>query len=150
MNCEQYEEYTSRFIDGELEIVSETELFKHLGTCEQCRNFLKEALNLRSELSNSRILAVPKSLDQRVKISIDNVPSRVKPVIWNFFKREPRRMFSLRAVGFALVITILTSVAITSLWYHSNVISKETVVYVPMLPTVEVQGYLPSSSTQPN
>ena len=44
MNCEQYQEQTSQFIDGELEIVSETELFKHLGICEQCRTFLKNAL----------------------------------------------------------------------------------------------------------
>jgi anti-sigma factor RsiW len=150
MNCEEYQEHISQFIDGELDIVNETELFKHIGTCEQCRTFLKEALNLRSELSSSRISAVPESLDRRILASIDCIPSTIKPVSRIFIKKEPLRMLSLRTVGFVLALTILTSVAITSLWYRSNVTSQETVVYIPTLPTVIVQGYIPSSSTKTN
>jgi hypothetical protein len=65
---------------------------------------------------------------------------------------EPRFMLTRKRIVLAtplavsaLIITILTSIAFTSLWYRTNVASNETVVYVPTLPTVEVRGYIQSS-----
>ncbi len=66
MNCEQYQEHISQFIDGELPPAAETGLFIHLGACEQCRTFLKNALSLRQTLVHTRPITVPASLDQRI------------------------------------------------------------------------------------
>ncbi len=68
-----------------------------------------------------------------------------KPASFSFDWIKQGRMMSLRAVGFILAFTILTSAIFTSLVYQSYFASKETIVYVPTLPTVVVQGYIPSS-----
>ncbi len=39
MNCEQYQEYVSQFIDGELNTAGEASLFHHLSSCDNCRGF---------------------------------------------------------------------------------------------------------------
>jgi len=150
MNCEQYQEYISQFIDGELESAGEARLFGHLGSCEQCRSFLKDAMSLRAELFHTQAVTVPESLSRRIVAKSNSLPHALLPKQRHFRWIGQGRMISLRFVGFALVISILASVGITSLWYHSNVAATETVVYVPTLPTVEVRGYIPSSSDRNN
>ena len=146
MNCEQYQENISQFIDGELDIESESNLFRHLGECNECRGFLKETMSLRSELLNMQAATVPELLNRKIRAHIVASSGINKPIKHSFEWMRQGRTISLRAVGVVLAITILTSVACTSLWYRSNVVSNETGVYVPTLPTVEVRGYIPPSS----
>jgi predicted anti-sigma-YlaC factor YlaD len=150
MNCEQYQENISQFIDGELECASETSLFQHLSTCDECCRFLKETMNLRSELLNKQTVTVPERLKNNILAKIVTPSITFWPKNHNFEWLRQGRMISLRIVGFALVIAILASIAFTSLWYRSNIVSNETVVYMPTLPTVEVRGYIPSSSNLNN
>jgi len=144
MNCEQYQEYISQFIDYELDGINESSLFQHLSSCDECRGFLKETMSLRSELLNKQAAIVPESLNRKILANI------IKPTSQSFEWVKRGRVISLRAFGFVLALTILTSVALTSLFYHSAVDSQKTVVYVPTLPTVEVLGYIPPSSTLNN
>jgi predicted anti-sigma-YlaC factor YlaD len=70
MNCEQYQENISQFIDGELDIESESNLFRHLGECNECRGFLKETMSLRSELLNMQAATVPELLNRKIRAHI--------------------------------------------------------------------------------
>jgi len=146
MNCEQYQENISQFIDCELGTNDETNLFRHLSACNECRAFLKETLSLRSELLGNQTVIVPESLNRKILVNTEMTQRRVKPTAQRFAWIGQGRMLSFRAVGLAIAIAILTSAGITSLWYRSNVESKETVVYIPTLPAVEVYGYISSSS----
>jgi len=148
MNCEQYQENVSQFIDGELDNASELSLFQHLGECDKCRGFLKDTMNLHTELLSEQVVIVPELLDRKILSNSIASSSNIKRINYSFEWIKRGRMISLRAVGFALALAILTSVAFTSLWYRSNVASNETVVYMPTLPTVEVHGYIPSSSNR--
>ncbi len=150
MNCEQYQENVSQFIDGELESVNEANLFKHLSTCDACREFIKETMSLRSELLSMEAATVPEPLYRKILTNSIASSSIIRPMSHRFGWMKRDRMISLRAVGFALVITVLASVVFTSLWYRLNVASQETIIYVSTLPTVEVRGYIPSSSNVTN
>jgi predicted anti-sigma-YlaC factor YlaD len=70
MNCEQYQEFISQFIDGELDSVNELSLFQHLSTCDECRGFLKETMSLRSELLSKTSLHPNVELDARMRQTI--------------------------------------------------------------------------------
>jgi predicted anti-sigma-YlaC factor YlaD len=150
MNCEQYQEQISQFIDSELESVNEPRLFHHLSACDECRGFLKETMSLRSELLNTQSPTVPEQLKRNILAKIVTASISFRPKSHSFEWLRQSRMISLRIVGLALVITILASVALTSLWYRSNIVTNETVVYVPTLPVVEVRGYIPFSSNLKN
>jgi anti-sigma factor RsiW len=50
MNCRDYQQMISRFVDQELKATAGAELFEHLGTCAQCREFLESTLKLTAEL----------------------------------------------------------------------------------------------------
>jgi len=67
MNCEQYQENISQFIDGELESANESNLFQHLSACHGCRAFLKEALSLRSELLSNAAPMPSTKLDLQMR-----------------------------------------------------------------------------------
>ena len=146
MNCEQYQEYVSQFIDSELNNAGESSLFHHLSSCDNCRGFLKETLSLRSDLLNKGATIVPEPLNRKILANIITTSSLRRPARLTVDWIKQGRMMSLRAVGFILAFTVLTSAVFTSLVYQSYFASKETVVYVPTLPTVEVRGYIATSS----
>jgi predicted anti-sigma-YlaC factor YlaD len=150
MNCDQYQEYTSQFIDGELNDISESALFHHLSVCDNCRSFLKESLNLRSELLSKNVTIVPEPLNRKFLATIKTTSRLRKPASFSVDWMKQGRMMSLRAVGFVLAVTILTSALFTSVLYRSYFASQETVVYVPTLPTVEVRGYSATTSNVPH
>jgi anti-sigma factor RsiW len=139
MNCEQYQEYISQFIDGELDSASETSLFGHLGSCEECRSFLKGILSLRNAMIVSPQLTIPASLDQRVL----NQPSsnRKQPILQNILWRSGKPQYSFRAIGFAVMFSIVTTIFVSSFWYQ-HVQTQQTIVCLTPLPEVEVNGYV--------
>jgi predicted anti-sigma-YlaC factor YlaD len=139
MNCEYYQEYISQFIDGELPPTTEVELFKHLGICEQCRTFLKDALLLRNTLALTRQVTVPSSLDQRILAQYSL--TAMKPVNQDFFGRVTKRKYSFRAIGLAIIFSVLTGVICSSFWHTSHQ-PQQTIVCLTPLPEVEVNGYV--------
>jgi anti-sigma factor RsiW len=139
MNCEQYQEQISQFIDGELLPTAETELFVHLGACEHCRTFLKNALSLRNIFACAQQIAVPASLDQRVLDQ--NSTATKKAVNQNFIRRITETPYSFRTIGMAIILSVLTSVLFSSFWYTSYQ-PQQTIVCLTPLPEVEVAGYV--------
>ena len=139
MNCEQYQEQISQFIDGELLPTAETELFVHLSVCEHCRTFLKNAFALRNTLAISRQVTVPASLDQRVL----NQPFSIlkQPIPKNLFWRKRETNYSFRALGLAVIFSVLIGILVSSLWYTSRE-PQQTIVCLTPLPEVEVTGYV--------
>lgn len=65
MNCDQYKHLIQEFHDGELKRESESFLFVHLSSCEECREFLK-LLNLTSVTIEQEKTYYPVSLDERI------------------------------------------------------------------------------------
>jgi predicted anti-sigma-YlaC factor YlaD len=139
MNCEQNQEYISQFIDGELPSAAETELFIHLGVCEQCRAFLKNALSLRDALAHTQHINVPTSLDQRIFAQHSTATKR--PVNQNFIRHITKNKYSFRAIGLAAIISVLTGVLFTSFWHKLHQ-SQQTIVCLTPLPEVEITGYV--------
>jgi hypothetical protein len=139
MNCELYQEQISQFIDGELLPTAEIELFVHLGVCEHCRTFLKNALSLRNTFTLSSQMTVPASLDQRV---LNQMSSPVKqPIFQNLLLHKRKAQYSFRTIGIAVIISIITTVSVSSLWYR-HVQPQQTIVCLTPLPEVEVAGYV--------
>jgi hypothetical protein len=142
MMCEQYQEQISQFIDGELLPAAETELFMHLGVCEHCRTFLKSVLTLRNTLALSQQIEVPVSLDQHVNA----FSSSAKKPILHMPGMRSGQMYSFRAIGLAVLVSIITTVSVSSFWYqHSQ--TQQTIVCLTPLPEVEVNGYVVVASS---
>jgi predicted anti-sigma-YlaC factor YlaD len=139
MNCEQYQEQVSQFMDGELPPITENELFAHLGTCEICRGFLKNVISLRNTITLDRQIAVPASLDRRVFER--HFPITKKMADQTFIRRFRENKYSFRAIGLAIILSALTAVLISSLWYSSYK-PQQTIVCLTPLPEVEVTGYV--------
>jgi len=139
MNCEQYEEYISQFIDGELPPTTETELFVHLGACEHCRTFLKNTLSLRNTLVFTRQIDVPASLDRRVLAQHSSTSK--KTVNQNFIWRVTKSKYSFRTIGLAIILSALTGILFSSIW-HLSYQPQQTIVCLTPLPEVEVNGYV--------
>jgi anti-sigma factor RsiW len=144
MNCENYQENISQFIDGELDSASESNLFRHLGLCEHCRTFLKNILSLRNTLTVSRQMTVPASLDQRVLNQMS--PTVRQPMFQNLLWHKRRTHYSFRAIGLAVILSAVTSVLFSSLWYTSQQ-PQRTIVCLTPLPEVEVNAYIVVASS---
>jgi anti-sigma factor RsiW len=144
MNCENYQENISQFIDGELDSASESNLFQHLGSCEHCRTFLKNILSLRNTLTVSQQMIVPASLDQRVL----NQPSPTvrQPKLQNLLWHKRKTLYSFRATMLAVILSAVTSIFVSSLWYTSKQPQRMIVCLTP-LPEVEVNGYIVVASS---
>jgi len=139
MNCEQYQEQISQFIDGELLPTAETELFVHLGVCEHCRTFLKNTLSLRNIFASAQQIAIPASLDQQVLDQNSSVTK--KAVHQNFVWRFTKAQYSFRTIGLAIILSVMTSVLFSSFW-RASYQSQQTIVCLTPLPEVEVNGYV--------
>jgi hypothetical protein len=139
MNCDQYQEHISQFIDEELSPSTEAELFAHLGVCELCRTFLKNALSLKDALVYTRQINVPASLDQRILAQYSLATKR--SVNQNFILHFAKSKYSFRAFGLAIIVSVLTGVIFTSFW-HTLYQPQQTIVCLTPLPEVEVNGYV--------
>ena len=131
MNHTHYQELTSQFIDRELGADDERELFAHLGTCDECRRFLKSALVLQGDILGTKPVQ-----------SLSKQPAKAAHtlrVVWS--KRVPMSVAAMLAI-----IALGSTVAFSTLWMRPKekiVETKQEVVYVPRLPAVQVVGFYP-------
>jgi hypothetical protein len=131
-----YQEQISQFIDNELPEKDSPAFFAHLSMCEKCREFLQEALRLRSQLQ-TKSLTVPLQFDQSIR---KNLLRRSKTDLENqsFLKHIWGRRLTLSypVVATALIIGITLGVLATD-----NVINTQptpSVVYISTIPECEV------------
>jgi hypothetical protein len=54
MSHVQFEELVSLFIDREIGVEQEQELFAHLASCEECRGFLKASMMLQGDIKSTK------------------------------------------------------------------------------------------------
>lgn len=131
MTHHEYQEQISQLIDGELEGSSQPALFSHLGTCAECRGFFQKSLQLRYLLSAERAETIPVGLNERMH----QAPSQTKHRM-QFWRQR-------LAIPIPIAATILLALALGGIVVTNKLTAKPQpeVVYVPTLPTIEVQGY---------
>lgn len=56
MTCNEYQEWISEYVDGELHEERSVMLFRHLSECRECRKFLRATLELRSLVQDDILL----------------------------------------------------------------------------------------------
>ena len=131
MNHERYQELVSRFIDCEIVLEEERELFAHLGNCDDCRQFLKECVQVHGDLTASKI----KSLSSvGASMTRKEIPDRPPAVMGQ------RRSTYSRLRTFALV----TLIAILAGMFWSTTLSKEpekTISIQPRISADEMQSH---------
>ena len=108
MTCADHQRTISRFVDHELKATGCTELFEHLGRCEECRQFFDTILTLGAELDKiqSPTTEMPMQPDLA---SIRQTDYRVA----NQRRMAPRPSSLLFAVVVILVVTLLLSIDVT-------------------------------------
>jgi hypothetical protein len=135
MNHTHYQELTSQFIDRELGADDERELFAHLGTCDECRRFLKSALVLQADI-----------LETKPVQTLSEQPTKAGNtfrIVWS--KRVPMSVAAMLAI-----IALGSTVAFSTLWMRPKekvVETKQEVVYVSRLPAIQVIGFYPSTNS---
>jgi anti-sigma factor RsiW len=68
-SCNEYQQQISQYIDNQLEDSDTSELFRHLGDCEECRDFLKSILKLRSAILQD-VLRQPSISGKRTRAKV--------------------------------------------------------------------------------
>jgi hypothetical protein len=59
MNCDEYQQLASDFIDDELDPKEIRDLFSHLGSCDICWTYYRRVERLHTEMSRQKSVPVP-------------------------------------------------------------------------------------------
>lgn len=105
MNCDQYQESANLFLDGELDVQSEVELFRHISHCEECRSFV-DVMSRISSVKDAEKIQFPPALDDKLFTRLAG-SRRGRPARSSFigmFRREIAISLPLAA---ALVVILL-------------------------------------------
>ena len=133
MNHEHYQQLMSEFVDREINAGDEQELFTHLNSCGECREFLKAALNLQGQILETKPGHIASLPPRRV--------GSVVRTIWT--KRVPMSVAAMLAI-----VALASTVALSTLWMRPKEKAPETnqeVVYVSRMPAIQVIGFYSSS-----
>jgi len=65
MDCAKYQEQINQFIDGELEMRPQVELFQHLAICAGCQSLIDAMMRMKEAVRNERI-PFPSGLDDAI------------------------------------------------------------------------------------
>jgi hypothetical protein len=129
MNHEHYQQLVCEFIDREIRAEDEQELFAHLNSCIECREFMKATLNLQSQILETKPTRIASPRSTR--------PEYTLRAVWT--KRVPMSIAAMLAV-----IALGSTVALSTLWMRPREKAPETnqeVVYVTRMPAIQVIGF---------
>ncbi len=134
MGCNEYEEQVSQYIDGELGDEHSGTLFKHLGTCAECRSFLRSTLELRSKIHDEML--IEREMQEEI-VRTKSAGSAIRPALLG------RRISLSPAVALSILVLVvmITTLVVGSVGEQTSIGSSREVVYVTSLPTIEVQGF---------
>ncbi len=159
MNCDDFQEHASRFIDGMLNASDQAALFEHLSDCSGCRSFLSSSVRVREVIEHDHV-DVPTELDEKIFERLSGRPNLFpaaqdrKRSLW---RREVVLSFPLAAA--ALLLVILASVLISLVSVRTGsagingletvlgkkpVAGRQTVVVVYQLPEEQVVSLPPA------
>jgi anti-sigma factor RsiW len=151
MTCDEFQQQSSRCVDGELTAREAGLLSVHLGECAPCREFFLSCMMMHSSLSTQALPNVPARLDDRVASLVYSLQSR--PVIGTI--HQPgfwRKRWSIPAPALAAVVlfAILSVFSAFALWHFQGQGRREEATqYVYTMPPVEVQGRLQTQNHPP-
>jgi anti-sigma factor RsiW len=138
MKCDDFQLMISTYIDNALDAPSQGSMFAHLGTCDECRMFLRRMLDLRGRFAAIPAPEVPVSLDKRVMGATIKRARRVKGErirsLWSHRLSVP--LPSAALIALALITATVISI---SLWQKPDVIS------LYCLPAVDVYAEQPTN-----
>jgi anti-sigma factor RsiW len=132
MTHDQYQEQISRLIDHDLREEDSSQLFTHMASCRECREFLNSSLRLRSGLA-ANSLATPSNLDRTMQqrfISPVAPKPRNSQSLW-------RRQVTMRFPVVAFLLCLIAAGAVLAFSGRSPFSEPET-VYVTRLPAVVI------------
>jgi predicted anti-sigma-YlaC factor YlaD len=108
MTCADHQRSINRFIDREVKATGCTELFEHLGQCEECRRFFDSILTLGAELEKIQSLTT----EMPVPLGLASVRQPNYQVA-DQRTIAPRPSSILLAIVVMLVVTLLFSVDVS-------------------------------------
>jgi predicted anti-sigma-YlaC factor YlaD len=146
MNCEEYQEALSAFLDGNSSEQEAANAFRHLAECENCRRFLKLAVELQHGLRAMPVPVIPVKLDRRIMRIPSHERSRQRRWSEKFVSLFQQR-FNVPVPALAGGVCLLLSVLGFSIWLltHQGVVPEREIIYVVSTPPVEVYGIRTSS-----
>jgi hypothetical protein len=107
MSCSNYEENINLFLDGQLPVEAQIELFKHLAGCAECRDFVEKTSRFRS-VARKEEIAYPEKLDRTIfeEISRRRRANAEKPRLSGLVSSW-RRPVTMPRFAFAAMIFLL-------------------------------------------
>ncbi len=140
MSCELYELKISKLLDIELTENESAELFNHMGSCGNCREFLRKTIRIQSLMDELNVPEPTELVNPIVELAKENPKNRHKIFLYRKF-RETRIPLSIAAA----VVFIVTAgtIALSSFYMQPKPeISDNSarIVYSYTLPTVYIQA----------
>jgi len=94
MNCDTANQLLNAHVDGELDLLAEVDLEKHLGACRECSSEVRSTQELRSSFADPSLkFSAPDSLRQRVAtlstVNKEISSSRLRPFSASFVRWVP-------------------------------------------------------------
>jgi anti-sigma factor RsiW len=155
MECTNYREQINQFIDGELGMRQQADLFRHLAACTACQTLIDGLVRMKEDIRKEQI-PYPQELDDAIlgQLLRDNQKSRklfrelkLRDRMWNRQVSAP-----LRFVASVAVIIIVAGILLGRVLFSSTdqrqvspALEKgedhpQTVIMVYGMPPVEVFG----------
>jgi predicted anti-sigma-YlaC factor YlaD len=141
MNCDEYQETLSAFLDGNSREEDAAAAFGHMAGCEECRAFLRSAIDLQHGLRAMSLPEPSATIDRRIR----QIPSREKARAESWAVRLAgllRRRFTIPVPALAGGIGLLFIALGFSFWLltRTETVPEQKVIYVVSAPAVEVYG----------
>lgn len=120
MNCDDFQENASRFMDGVLDASGQARLFAHLSTCSDCRSFLQSSVRVREAIGKDPT-TLPAGIDEvffeqlSSRHVLREMPQHRPPSLW---RREVRFPFAIAAA--AVLVVAMASVLLSLLFLRSS------------------------------
>ena len=103
MNHESYQQQVSQLVDDELDESLEQDLFVHLGSCIECRDFLKSSWQIQSDIHSRKPEGLAVSKVDRVALRSRWLEDK-SPVVFHTVQNPTRLSFRTFALAFLVVI----------------------------------------------
>ncbi|MFH0988720.1 MAG: zf-HC2 domain-containing protein [bacterium] len=115
MNHDEYRINVSQHLDGELDRNEEMHLFSHLAGCEECRDFLRQAIQLRMHLHAAPQRLMPESHSRKPLSTpaFHKIRANVFSLLWQ--KRVP-----LPVAAIVVFMVLTGTVGLSSWWFSSD------------------------------
>lgn len=132
MNCEQYEEYIMKHLDGEINDIENNRLMKHIDECDACARKLEDLKGVMDSLEQTDIIEPPCDLEQVVMEKIKMLDSYNKKL------NEKRLLLSYFIV--TMMFTVLLILA--AVLFRENIFTFMLGIGIPETISYVVYGYL--------